>query len=123
MKKFVAALMIIVTILTMGLAAHGEVTPADLEALRTHKVFQTEGELKGTWTIGFERNEENMFPCVLDLGDGRRILVPLTDEEVNALMYKALEEQHQKSVEEAKKAETENQTFIARAVDWVTFWN
>lgn len=123
MKKFVYMMMVIVMTVMMGLVAHGEVTPADLEALRTKKVFQTEGELKGTWTIGFERNEDNMYPCVLDLGDGRRILVPLTDEEVNSLMYKALEEEHQRAAEETKKAKTENQNFLARAADWITFWD
>ena len=122
MKKAICMMMVLVTLM-MSLTAHGEVTPADLEALRTKKVFQTEGELKGTWTIGFERNEDNMYPCVLDLGDGRKILVPLTDEEVNSLMYKALEEEHQRAAEEAKKAETENQNFFARAADWITFWN
>ncbi len=123
MKKIIAVTMMIVAILMMSLVAHGEVTPADVEALRTKKVFQTEGELKGTWTIGIERNEDNMYPCILDLGDGRRILVPLTDDEVNSLMYKALEEEHQRAAEEAKKAKTENQNFIARAADWITFWN
>lgn len=122
MKKTICMMMVLVTLM-MSLVAHGEVTPADLEALRTHKVFQTEGELKGTWTIGFERNEENLYPCVLDLGDGRKILVPLTDEEVNALMYKALEEQHQRTAEEAKKAESDNPGFLARVGDWITFWN
>lgn len=123
MKKFVCMVMVIGMILTMSLAAHGEVTPADLEVLRNHKTFRTEGELKGTWTICFEKDENNQYPCILDLGDGRQILVPLTDAEVNSLMYKALEEEHQRAAEEEEKAKTENQNFLARAADWITFWD
>lgn len=122
MKKF-AAMMMVLVILTMGMAAHGEVTSADVKALRDTKVFQTEGTLTGTWTIQFERNDDNLYPCMLDLGDGRIVTVPLTDDEVNDLMYKALEEHNAKAKEEAKAKEVDDRTFIAKAVDWVTFWN
>lgn len=122
MKKF-AAMMMVLVILTMGMAAHGEVTPADVQALRNTKVFHTEGTLTGTWIIQFERNSDNLYPCMLDLGDGRIVIVPLTDDEVNNLMYKALEEHNAKVKEEAKATEVDDRTFIAKAVDWVTFWN
>ena len=49
MKKFVAAMMIIVTILTMmGLTAHGAEMSAEVKAFSEIKVFQTEGTLTGT---------------------------------------------------------------------------
>ena len=122
MKKFVC-MMIIGMVLTMGLVAHGEGMSADVKAFSEMKVFQTEGTLTGTWTIGFQRDENNRYPCALDLGDGRIILVPLTDGEVNSLMVKALEE-HKAEVEaEQKEEKPSNPTFLARALDWVTFWN
>ncbi len=121
MKKTICMMMVLM-ILVMGCIAHGEVTPADLEVLRTHKTFRTEGELKGEWTLSFERNEDDLYPCILDLGDGRQIVVPLTDEEVNSLMYKALEEQHQRAVEDKNK-ESANPGFFAKAIDFVTFWD
>ena len=122
MKKFVCMMMVIVMTAMMGLVAHGEGMPAELKAFATEKVFQTEGELKGTWTLGFQRDENGRYPCALDLGDGRIIMVPLTDSEVNSLMVKALEE-HKAEVEEAKKSESEDPGFFARAIDFVTFWD
>lgn len=119
MKKF-AAMMVMVTLM-IGMTAHCEIAPADLEVLRTHKTFKTEGELEGMITLSFEKNDQGYYPCVMDLGDGRQIVVPLTDDEVNYLMYKALEEQHQKA-EEAKKEESDP-GFFAKAVDFVTFWD
>lgn len=120
MKKLTCMMMVIV-MTVLGCIAHGEATPADMTAVfGSMKVFQTEGELKGRWTIGFSRDENNRYPCALDLGDGRIILVPLTDSEVNALMVKALEEA--KAEAEANEEPT-NPNFLARALDWVTFWN
>lgn len=122
MKKAICMMMVLVTLM-MGCIAHGEVTPADLEVLRNTKTFQTEGELKGKWTLSFNKNDDGFYPCVLDLGDGRQLIVPLTDDEVNSLMYKALEEAHQRAEEETKKSETENPGFFAKVIDTVTFWN
>ena len=123
MKRFVTVMMIVVVILAMGMTAFGEETPTDItEVFGSMKTFQTEGTLTGTWTIGFQRDENNRYPCALDLGDGRIILVPLTDGEVNSLMVKALEE-HKAKVEEEQKEEPSNPNFLARALDWVTFWN
>lgn len=123
MKKLTAVLMVIV-MTVMGMTALGEATPADMtEVFGSMKVFQTEGELKGRWTIGFSRDENNRYPCALDLGDGRIILVPLTDSEVNALMVKSLEEAKLQAEEEQKEEEPSNPNFLARALDWVTFWN
>lgn len=121
MKKFVTVMMVIV-MTVMGMTALGEATPTDItEVFGSMKTFQTEGTLTGTWTIGFQRDENNRYPCALDLGDGRIILVPLTDGEVNALMVKSLEEAKLKAEEEQK--EPSNPNFLARALDWVTFWN
>lgn len=122
MKKF--AMMLTVVLLVMSLVmAHGEGRPAELEAFATMKVFQTEGELKGTWIIGTRRDENNRYPCVLDLGDGRLIQVPLTDDEVNTLMCKALKE-YDAAAKEAEKAEKRaNQNALARVADWITFWD
>jgi len=123
MKRFVTVMMFVVVILTMGMTALGEATPTDItEVFGSMKVFQTEGELKGRWTIGFQRDENGRYPCALDLGDGRIILVPLTDSEVNALMVKSLEEAKLKA-EVEQKEEPSNPNFLARALDWVTFWN
>ena len=119
MKKFTTVMMI-VAILMMSLVAHGEGMSADVKAFSEMKVFQTEGTLTGTWTIGFQRDENGMYPCALDLGDGRIIKVPLTDDEVNTLMVKALEE-HKAEVEEVEKAA--NPSVPARVLDWITFWN
>lgn len=121
MKKFTAMMMVLVTLMT-GMTAFGEVTPTDLtEVFGEMKVFQTEGELKGTWTLGFQRDENGRYPCALDLGDGRIIMVPLTDSEVNSLMVKALEE-HKAEVE-ANNNEKSDQSFFAKAIDFVTFWD
>lgn len=120
MKKFVTVMMVIVMTVMMGVTAHGAEMSAEVKAFSEMKVFQTEGTLTGTWTIGFQRDENNMYPCALDLGDGRIIMVPLTNDEVNTLMVKALEE-HKAEVEEAEKAANPN--FLARALDFVTFWN
>ena len=123
MKKFVCMMMVVVTILTMSVIAHGEGRPAEFEPFAEQKVFQTEGKLEGTWTIGLQRDENNRYPCVLDLGDGRYISVPLTDDEVNDLMCKALKE-HDEAVKAAAKAERRaNQNGFQRAVDWITFWD
>ena len=123
MKKFVYMTMVIVMTAMMGLVAHGEGMPAELKAFATEKVFQTEGELKGTWTIGLQRDENNLYPCAFDIGDGRIIIVPLTDSEVNELMCKALKEFEAKAAEEEAKNKEPEPTFIAKAVDWITFWN
>lgn len=119
MKKAIFMMMVLVTLM-MSLVAHGEGMSADVKAFSEMKVFQTEGTLTGTWTIGFRRDENNQYPCALDLGDGRIIIVPLTDDEVNTLMVKALEE-HKAEVEEAEK--TANPSVPARVLDWITFWN
>lgn len=124
MKKFATVMMVIVMTVMMGVTAHGEGTSADLiETFGSMKVFQTEGTLSGTWTIGFTRDENNRYPCALDLGDGRIIMVPLTDSEVNALMVKALEEAKVKAEEANKEEEPSNPSFIAKVGDWLTFWN
>lgn len=121
MKKLACMMMVIVmTVTAMGCIAHGEEMPAEVKAFGEMKVFQTKGSLTGTWTIGFRRDENNQYPCALDLGDGRIIMVPLTDDEVNTLMVKALEE-HKAEVEEAEK--TANPSVPARVLDWITFWN
>lgn len=121
MKRFITVLMIVVTILTMmGVTAHGAEMSAEVKAFSEIKVFQTEGTLTGTWTIGFQKDESGHYPCALDLGDGRIILVPLTDDEVNTLMCKALKE-HEVEVKEAEKAA--NPSVPARVLDWITFWN
>lgn len=120
MKKFVCMMMVLVSILTMSTFAHGEGMPADVKAFSEMKVFQTEGTLTGTWTIGFQRDENGRYPCALDLGDGRIITVPLTDDEVNTLMVKALKE-HEAEVKEAEAAS--NPSVPARVLDWITFWN
>lgn len=123
MKKLTAVLMVIV-MTVMGMTALGEATPADMtKVFGSMKVFQTEGTLTGTWTIGFQRDENGRYPCALEIGDGRIILVPLTDSEVNALMVKALEEAKLQAEEEQKDEEPSNPNFLARALDWVTFWN
>jgi len=120
MKRFVTVMMVIVMTVMMGATAHGAEMPADVKAFSEMKTFQTEGELRGTWTIGFQKDENGQYPCALDLGDGRIIIVPLTDDEVNTLMCKALKE-HQAEVEEAEKAA--NPSVPARVLDWISFWN
>lgn len=123
MKKTICIMMVLVTLI-MSLVAHGEATPADMtKVFGSMKVFQTEGTLTGTWTIGFQRDENGRYPCALEIGEGRIILVPLTDSEVNALMVKALEEAKLQAEEEQKEEEPSNPNFLARALDWVTFWN
>lgn len=127
-KLFITVLLVMLMVL--GLAnnqACGEetTTPAEvLKAMSEVKVFTTKGQLEGTWTLSFERNEDNLYPCLFDLGDGRVIVVPLTNDEVNELIYKSLEEAHQKAEEEAaKQSETKDRTFLAKAKDWICFWN
>ena len=123
MKRFVTVMMVIV-MTVMGMTAIGEATPTDItKVFESMKTFQTEGELKGRWTIGFQRDENGRYPCALDLGDGRIILVPLTDSEVNALMVKSLEEAKLEAEEAQKEEEPSNPNFLARALDFVTFWN
>lgn len=124
MKKFAVVLLVVAMVMGLTCMAHGEVSmPDGYEALTKVKAFTTEGQISGTWTLSFERDENNLYPCALDMGDGRIIMVPLTDDEVNELMYKAIVEAHAKAEEEAKKDEPDDRTFIAKAVDWVTFWN
>jgi len=122
MKKIIAVTMMIVAILTMSLTAHGEGMSAEVKAFSEMKCFRTEGTLSGVWTIGFQRDSDGRYPCALDIGDGRVIMVPLTDDEVNTLMVKALEE-HKAEVEEAEKAANPNPSIPARVIDWITFWN
>ena len=122
MKKFIAVVLML-SVLMMSAIAHGEERPAEFEAFAEQKVFQTEGKLEGTWTIGLQRDENNRYPCVLDLGDGRLISVPLTDEEVNSLMCKSLREYDQKVKEAEKMERAANQNVFESVVDWVTFWD
>jgi hypothetical protein len=120
MKKLTAAMMVIVMTVVMGCIAHGEEMPAEQKAFITEKTFQTEGQLRGTWTIGLKKDESGLYPCVLDLGDGRKVIVPLTDDEVNDLMCKALKE-HDAKVKAEEKAS--NPSVPARVLDWITFWD
>jgi len=120
MKKLFAMMMVVVMTVMMGCIAHGAEMSAEVKAFSEMKVFQTEGTLTGTWTIGFQRDDNNRYPCTLDLGDGRVISVPLTDDEVNTLMCKALKE-HEEEIREAEKAA--NPSVPARVIDWITFWD
>jgi hypothetical protein len=122
MKKFVCMMMVIAMTAMMSLTAHGEGMSADVKAFSEMKCFRTEGTLSGVWTIGFQRDSDGRYPCALDIGDGRVIMVPLTDDEVNTLMVKALEE-HKAEVEEAEKAANPNMSIPARVIDWITFWD
>lgn len=127
MKKILMVLLIAV-MLIVGLVhmarAEETTTPAEvMKAMSEVKVFTTKGQIEGTWTLSFERNEDNLYPCLLDLGDGRIIVVPLTNDEVNELIYKSLDEAHQKAIEEATESETDDRSFLAKAADWVVFWD
>ena len=122
MKRFITVMMAIAMTAMMSLVAHGEEMSAEVKAFSEMKVFQTEGTLSGTWTIGFRKDSDGHYPCALDIGDGRIIMVPLTDDEVNTLMVKALEE-HKAEVEEAEKAANPNPSIPARVIDWITFWD
>jgi len=119
MKKTICMMMVLITLM-LSLVAHGEGMPAEQKAFITEKTFQTEGELRGTWTIGLKKDESGLYPCVLDLGDGRKIIVPLTEDEVDALMCKALKE-HDAKVKAEEKAS--NPSVPARVIDWITFWD
>ena len=127
MKKILMVLlvaMLLIVGLTRMAQAEETTTPAEvMKAMSEVKVFTTKGQIEGTWTLSFERNEDNLYPCLLDLGDGRIIVVPLTNDEVNELIYKSIDEAHQKVIEEATESETDDRSFLAKAADWVVFWD
>jgi hypothetical protein len=122
MKNFVIA-MLVVVLLLVGIAinAKGEEASAQEVKLSEVKTFTAKGQLEGTWILSFQKDEDGYFRCGFDMGDGRVILVPLTDSEVDRLMADAVDEIRQKQEEENQK--TDDRGFIAKAVDWIAFWN
>ena len=122
MKNFVIA-MLVVVLLLVGIAinAKGEEASAQEVKLSEVKTFTAKGQLEGTWILSFQKDEDGYFRCGFDMGDGRVILVPLTDSEVDRLMADAVDEIRQKQEEENQ--ETDDRSFITKAVDWITFWD
>lgn len=123
MKKIVMFVLVAILVV-VGLAnirARGEEAPAMEVELSKVKTFTTEGQLEGTWILSFEKDDQSYYRCAFDMGDGRVVLFPLTDAEVDMLMVKAVDEIRQKA--EAEQDQTDDRTFIAKAVDWITFWN
>lgn len=123
MKKIVMFVLVAILVV-VGLAnirARGEEAPAIEVELSKVKTFTTEGQLEGTWILSFEKDENGYYRCAFDMGDGRVVMFPLTDAEVDRLMVKAVDEIRQKT--EAEQNQTDDRTFIVKAVDWITFWN
>ena len=122
MKNFVIA-MLVVVLLLVGIAinAKGEEASAQEVKLSEVKTFTAKGQLEGTWILSFQKDEDGYFRCGFDMGDGRVILVPLTDSEVDRLMADAVDEIRQKQEEENQ--EIDDRSFITKAVDWITFWD
>ena len=122
MKNFVIA-MLVVVLLLVGIAinAKGEEASTQEVKLSEVKTFTAKGQLEGTWILSFQKDEDGYFRCGFDMGDGRVILVPLTDSEVDRLMADAVDEIRQKQEEENQ--ETDDRSFITKAVDWIIFWD
>lgn len=123
MKKIVIVVLVVM-LLIVGYVktALGEeaATPFYEEAMQEVKTYTTNGSIEGSWTLTFQKDETGFYPCRFNMGEGRTVVIPLSDEELNELLYKALVEENQKQTEED---ETENRTWIACTWDWVTFWD
>ena len=123
MKKIVIVIFVVI-LLIVGYVktALGEeaATPFYEEAMQEVKTYTTSGSIEGSWTLTFQKDETGFYPCKFNLGDDRIVTIPLSDEELNELLYKALGEDRQRQEEEDKN---ENRTWIACAWDWVTFWD
>jgi hypothetical protein len=120
MKK-ILMVMLVAFLLLVGIAlnAKGEEAPAMEMGLTKVKTFTAEGQLDGTWILTFEKDDDGYYRCGFDMGDGRVILVPLTEGEVDKLMVKAVDEIRDK----VESEQTDDRTFLAKAADWIVFWD
>lgn len=120
MKK-ILMVMLVALLLLVGIAlnAKGEEAPAMEVELTKVKTFTAEGQLDGTWILSFQKDDDGYYRCGFDMGDGRVILIPLTEDEVDRLMVKAVDEIRAKEESE----QTDDRPFLAKAADWIVFWD
>jgi len=120
MKKFIAMMMVI-ALLVLGLTAmaYGE-SAADTQMVKTYTTITS---IEGRITLSQIKDENGYYPAILELDDGREIAIPLTEEEAEALILKALNEAAANRKQEEKAKARESYNWLQKAGDWITFWD